>query len=145
MLVCCGFVDDFFFFVVYSTQKVTHGTICQRPVFVRASSVNLKQAFCCSHHLFSLLSTQSLAERILQQLLPSQPVICCARLLQHSWRRNIENVPARTNDPGGSQLALGIRKAVLDWQHPSLHPHFLPSIASPPNLLWDWQTVGKRH
>lgn len=37
----------------------------------------------------------------------------------------MENTPVRTNDPGGSQLAAGMRKAVLDWQRPSLHPRFL--------------------
>lgn len=111
--------------------------ICQRLVFVRTSPVNLKQAFCCSHCPFSLPSTQSLAERILQQLLPSQPVICWAKLLQHSWRRKIENVPVRTNDPGGSQLAVGMRKALLDWQHPSLHPHFLPLLLLPTSFETD--------
>lgn len=80
-----------------------------------------------------VLSTQKpffLAERTLQQLLPSQSFAepDCSSTVGGG---RFENTPVRTNDPGGSQLAAGMRKAVLDWQHPSLHPRFLPLLLLP--------------
>lgn len=110
---------------------MTNGTISQKLcVFVKACPVNLKHAFFCSHRPFSSPDRQFLAERTLQQLLPSQSFAepDCSSTVGGG---RFENTPVRTNDPGGSQLAAGMRKAVLDWQHLSLHPRFLPLLLLP--------------
>lgn len=99
----------------------------------------MKSTFCCTRRLVSSpnsrfylrghCSSSSPSSHLLSQIAPAQ--------LEEA---DSKNEPVRTNDPGGSQLAAGKRKAVLDWQRPSLHP----SPASPPNLLWDCETVAKR-
>lgn len=46
----------------------------------------------------------------------------------------MENAPLRTNDPGGSQQAAGIRKAAVDWRRPSLHLCFLSLLLTPTSI-----------
>lgn len=125
-------MDDFVVFLILNTES-DNGTVCQNIcIYVKATLVNLKLTFCC----FSSPSTQSLAERTLQQLLPSQSFAepdCFSTL----GGDRFENTPVRTNDPGGSQLAARMRKAVMDWQRLSLHPCFLPLLFLPSSFETD--------
>lgn len=108
-------------------------TVCQNPCPRYNLSCKPKTRLLL---LLSPVFTQFSAERTSQRLLPSQSFAepDCSSTVGGG---RLENTPVRTSDPGGSQLAVGMRKAVLD-----LTVSQFTSLPTSPNLLFE--TVAKR-